>query len=62
MLLYIQKYVYGNNSTKWIWENEGAYRPSSGHLKTNYVKCWMEELGVKKQYISGRDEDDLIIE
>lgn len=41
----------------WVWENatmSGAL-PGSHTLKTNYVKCWMQELGVKKNYVLTRD-------
>ena len=41
----------------WVWENaeKSGALPGSHTLKTNYVKCWMQELGVKKNYVLTRD-------
>ncbi|MGB5554802.1 MAG: MBL fold metallo-hydrolase [Flavobacteriaceae bacterium] len=41
---------------KWLWENRAdgkAY--NSGNFKTFVVREWMEELGIKKNYVSGLD-------
>ena len=35
----------------WLWENDIGEGPGSGSFITNYTKCWMQELGVKKQYL-----------
>jgi len=36
---------------EWLWENNmGGQGPGSGPWVINYVKCWMQELGVKKNY------------
>ena len=35
---------------QWLWENNNGGGPGSGPWKTNYVKCWMQDLGVKRQY------------
>ena len=36
---------------EWLWENNlGGKGPGSGPWVINYVKCWMQELGVKKNY------------
>lgn len=47
---------------EWLWENNGGNGPSSGVWVTNQVKCWMEHLGVKRHYVSGKHGDDIIIE
>ena len=38
-------------TTDWLWENDGGQGPGSGPFKTNYTKCWMQELGVKEHYV-----------
>ena len=40
----------------WLWDNRatnGTY--GSGPYETNYTKCWMQELGVKKNYVLLKD-------
>ena len=40
----------------WLWDNrveKGTY--GSGPYRTNYTKCWMQELGVKKNYVLLKD-------
>ena len=39
----------------WLWDNNGGGGPGSGHFRTNYTKCWMQELGVKKNYLLVKD-------
>ena len=39
----------------WLWENNSGGGPGSGPWRTNYVKCWMQDLGVKKNYVLLRD-------
>ena len=39
----------------WLWENDVGAGPGSGPFHTNYTKCWMQELGVKKQFLLTRD-------
>lgn len=40
---------------KWLWENDAGDGPGSGRYVTNYVKCWMQELGVKRHYVLCED-------
>lgn len=49
-------------TTDWLWDNDASYGvpgksqgPGSGIFQTNYVKCWFQELGVKKQYLCTKD-------
>ena len=35
----------------WLWENDVGQGPGSGPFKTNYTKCWMQELGVKEHHV-----------
>ena len=35
---------------EWLWENNNGGGPGSGSWRTNYVKCWMQDLGVKRHY------------
>lgn len=35
---------------KWLWDNDEGGGPGSGSWKTNYVKCWMQDLKVRRQY------------
>ena len=35
----------------WLWDNNSGDGPGSGPWRTNYTKCWMQELGVKKNYV-----------
>lgn len=44
---------------QWLWDNDIGGGPGSGPWQTNFVKCWMQELGVKKQY---RNWEDVILE
>ncbi|MBQ3341481.1 MAG: MBL fold metallo-hydrolase [Kiritimatiellae bacterium] len=40
----------------WLWENRaGKGTCGSGPWRTNYVKCWMQDLGVKKNYVLTKD-------
>ena len=52
---------------EWLWENDASYGkpgcsqgPGSGRFKTNYVKCWFQELGVKRHYVLSKS--DMIFE
>ena len=42
---------------QWLWDNDlgGTHGPGSGPFLTNYTKCWMQELGVKRQFLLTRD-------
>ena len=42
---------------QWLWDNDlgGVNGPGSGPFQTNYVKCWMQELGVKRQILLTKD-------
>ena len=41
---------------QWLWENNsGGQGPGSGPWLTNYVKCWMQDIGVKRQFLLTRD-------
>lgn len=41
---------------QWLWENNmGGRGPGSGPWLTNYVKCWMQDIGVKRQLLLNRD-------
>jgi hypothetical protein len=47
---------------RWLWDNDRSTglknRPGgvgSGGFQTNYVKCWLQELGVKEQYLLTED-------
>ena len=42
---------------QWLWDNDlgGTHGPGSGPFLTNYTKCWMQELGVKRQYLLTHD-------
>ena len=44
-------------TTQWLWDNDlGAVNgPGSGPFLTNYTKCWMQELGVKRQILLTKD-------
>ena len=40
----------------WLWDNRvenGTY--GSGPYRTNYTKCWMQDLGIKKNYVLVKD-------
>ncbi len=39
----------------WLWENNAGEGPGSGPYNTNYTKCWMQELGVKRNYVLTED-------
>jgi len=39
----------------WLWENDTGKGPGSGPFHTNYTKCWMQELGVTRNYVLTRD-------
>ena len=40
---------------QWLWDNGGGGNPGSGPWLTNYVKCWMQDLGVKRQFLLTKD-------
>jgi len=41
---------------QWLWDNNQAGRGyGSGPWLTNYVKCWMQDIGVKRQFLLTRD-------
>ena len=41
---------------QWLWDNNHAGRGyGSGPWLTNYVKCWMQDIGVKRQFLLTRD-------
>ena len=39
----------------WLWDNNNGGGPGSGPWRTNYVKCWMQDLGIKKNYVLVKD-------
>ena len=39
----------------WLWDNNNGGGPGSGPWRTNYTKCWMQDLGVKKNYVLLKD-------
>lgn len=39
----------------WLWENDVGKGPGSGPFQTNYTKCWMQELGVRRHHVLTRD-------
>ncbi len=40
----------------WLWDNRiGGGTYGSGHFRTNYTKCWMQDLGVKTNYLLTKD-------
>ena len=43
---------------QWLWDNDlgGTHGPGSGPFRTNYTKCWMQDLGVKRQILLTRDQ------
>ena len=43
----------------WLWENDNGGGPGSGSWRTNYVKCWLQDLGIRKQF---RNVEDIVIE
>ena len=47
---------------KWLWDNDASIGRKdriggigSGTFLTNYVKCWLQELGVREQYVLTED-------
>lgn len=48
-------------TTDWLWDNWAPWQksrcPGSANFQINYVKCWMQELGVKEQYVCTREWD-----
>ncbi len=42
-------------TAEWLWDNDAGKGPGSGPWKTNFVKCWMQELGVKRNYVVKHD-------
>lgn len=43
----------------WLWDNDSGGGPGSGTWQTNYVKCWLQDLGIRRQY---RNAEDIVIE
>ncbi|MCQ2404320.1 MAG: MBL fold metallo-hydrolase [Lentisphaeria bacterium] len=43
----------------WVWENDNGSGPGSYCLTTNYTKCWLQELGVTRQF---RNVNDIILQ
>ena len=39
----------------WLWDNNSGGGLGSGPWRTNYTKCWMQDLGVKKNYVLLKD-------
>ena len=39
----------------WLWDNNNGGGPGSGPWRTNYVKCWMQDFGIKKNYVLVKD-------
>lgn len=39
----------------WLWDNNPGQGVGSGPWRTNYTKCWLQELGVRRQYLLTRD-------
>ena len=39
----------------WLWDNNNGGGIGSGPYRTNYTKCWMQDLGVKKNYLLVKD-------
>lgn len=47
-------------TTDWLWDNvafSGLRVPGSGPFQINYVKCWLQDLKVREQYVCTRDWD-----
>lgn len=47
-------------TTDWLWDNvafTGNRCAGSGTFQINYVKCWLQDLKVKEQYVCTRDWD-----
>ena len=41
---------------QWLWDNNsGGKGYGSGPWLTNYVKCWMQDIGVKRQFLLTKD-------
>ena len=42
---------------EWLWENRDGKGggPGSGPFQTNYTKCWLQDLGIRKQYLLTKD-------
>ena len=41
---------------QWLWDNNSGKGVGSGPWRTNYTKCWMQELGVKRQILLTKDD------
>lgn len=39
----------------WLWDNDIGKGPGSGPFKTNYTKCWLQELGVREHHVLVKD-------
>ena len=47
-------------TTDWLWDNvafQGVRTAGSGPFQINYVKCWLQDLKVREQYVCTRDWD-----
>ena len=43
-------------TVQWLWDNNsGGQGYGSGPWLTNYVKCWMQDIGVKRQFLLTKD-------
>lgn len=40
---------------QWLWDNNNGGGPGSGPWVTNYVKCWLQDLKVKRQYVTTKE-------
>ncbi|MBQ6339261.1 MAG: MBL fold metallo-hydrolase [Kiritimatiellae bacterium] len=40
---------------QWLWDNNIGGGVGSGPWRTNFTKCWMQELGVKRQILLTKD-------
>ena len=47
------------NTPLWLWENDGGSGPNTGSYLTLVVRSWMEELGVRRNYVI-KDGDQII--
>ena len=34
----------------WLWDNDNGGGPGSGPWRTNYVKCWLQDIGVPRHF------------
>ena len=47
------------NTPQWLWDNDGGGGYNTGNYKTLEVRSWMEEMGVKANYVI-KDGDQTI--